>query len=152
MQSSTPLLSTLREWMEIFMRRSMQDLVRFNRSRGISMSQYSTLLRLFHEGECGVSELGEQLGVTNAAASQLVDKLVQQSLLERCEDPADRRNKIISLSTSGRDLVLESMEARLNWLNELNDTFTPEQQIQIQAALSLLIKATGPAPQEDTSD
>jgi DNA-binding MarR family transcriptional regulator len=135
MQSTNPFLSSLRQWTEVFMRRSMQDLVRFNRARGLSMSQYSTLLYLYHEGDCGVSDLGEQLGVTNAAASQMVDKLVQQGLLERCEDPIDRRNKIISLSAAGRMLVLESIEARLSWLDELNQALTPEQQIQIQAAL-----------------
>lgn len=134
------------------MQRSMHDLVRFNRSRGLSMSQFSTLLRLHHEGECGVSDLGEQLGVTNAAASQMVAKLVQQGLLERCEDPADRRNKIISLSGTGQALVLESMEARLSWLHELNEALTTEQQAQIRAALDQLIAAARPALQTDKTN
>ena len=60
---------------------------------GLSFSQINILMRLLHGGNTGVSEVGSQLGVTNAAASQAVDRLVQLGLIERTEDPDDRRAK-----------------------------------------------------------
>ena len=58
------------------MRRSMHEFLAFTRQSGISMTQLSALMRLYHGGGCGVSDLGLHLGVTNAAASQMIDKLV----------------------------------------------------------------------------
>ncbi len=123
------------------MRRSMQDLVHFTRENGLSMSQFSTILRLHHEGDCGVSDLGEHLGVTNAAASQLVDKLVQQGYVERCEDPQDRRNKILSLTQRGLHLAQESLEVRQRWQSTLVEALSPQEQEQISAALNRLTQA-----------
>jgi DNA-binding MarR family transcriptional regulator len=68
----------LRKWSETFIQRSMHESVRFSKESGLSMGQLTTLFRLYHGGICGVSDLGDHLGVTNAAASQMVDKLVQQ--------------------------------------------------------------------------
>jgi DNA-binding MarR family transcriptional regulator len=140
--SSEPQFSqVLRDWAEVFMRRSMRDFVLFTRNSGISMSQFSTLMRLFHQGGCGVSDIGEQLGITNAAASQLIDKLVQQGLVERSEDHRDRRAKHLVLTENGRTLVMESIEARRHWMEELTSALTPDDQHAITRALVILTEA-----------
>jgi len=105
------------------------------------MSQFSTLMRLFHQGGCGVSDIGEQLGITNAAASQLIDKLVQQGLVERSEDHRDRRAKHLVLTENGRTLVMESIEARRHWMEELTSALTPDDQHAITRALVILTEA-----------
>ena len=68
------------EWSEVFMRRSMRDFKRFMDDSGLSPSQINALMRLHYRGKCGVSDIGEHLGVTNAAASQMVDRMVQLGL------------------------------------------------------------------------
>jgi len=55
-------------------------------------------MQLHYKGSCGMSEISERSNVTAAAASQLVEKLVQSELIERTEDPNDRRAKQLSLS------------------------------------------------------
>jgi len=79
----TALTSVLRTWSEVFMRRSMHDFRSFSRRSGLSMSQISVLFRLHYGGQCSVSDLGDHLGVSNAASSQLVDRLVGMGLLMR---------------------------------------------------------------------
>ncbi len=59
-------------------------------------------MRLKHGGKSGVSEIGGQMGVTNAAASQAVDRLVHLGLIERTEDPDDRRAKRLTLTQAGQ--------------------------------------------------
>lgn len=131
----------MREWSEVFMHRSVHDFKHFMDDSGISMSHIHILMRLFHGGACGISDIGDQLGVTNAAASQSVDRLVQMGLLARTEDPADRRVKQVTLTERGRDLIQQGIEARRRWLEELTAVLTTEQQETIAAALKDLTAA-----------
>jgi predicted transcriptional regulator len=76
MSPTLALTEVVREWSEVFMHRSMRDFRKFMEETGLSFSQINILMRLLHGGNTGVSEIGDQLGVTNAAASQAVDRLV----------------------------------------------------------------------------
>ena len=98
MSKSDPFISTLHRWMEISMHRSMHNFLRFTRESGLSMSQIRALFHLNRKGSSGVSDLGDHLGVTSAASSQLLERLVQQNLILRTEDPNDRRVKQIVLT------------------------------------------------------
>ncbi len=141
MSTETQFSQVLREWAEVFMRRSMRDFVLFSKDSGISMSQLSTLMRLFHRGGCGVSDIGDQLGITNAAASQLIDKLVQQGLVQRSEDTHDRRVKHIALTEKGQELVQESIEVRRRWMEDLTSALSSDDQQAITRALVILTRA-----------
>jgi DNA-binding MarR family transcriptional regulator len=131
----------IREWSEVFMHRSMRDFRKFMDETGLSFSQINILMRLLHGGSTGVSEIGGQLGVTNAAASQAVDRLVQAGLIERTEDPIDRRAKKLALTPKGRALIEQGIEVRSQWVEGLTDSLTPEQQSMIISALTLLTAA-----------
>ena len=131
----------IREWSEVFMQRSMHDFRKFMEETGLSFSQINILMRLLHGGSTGVSEIGEQLGVTNAAASQAVERLVQLDLIERREDPDDRRAKQLTLTPKGRTLIEQGIEIRSKWVEGLTDALTPEQQSMIISALTLLTAA-----------
>ncbi|MBI4770665.1 MAG: MarR family transcriptional regulator [Chloroflexi bacterium] len=138
MSSPAQLTDALREWASLFMRRSMHDFMRSMKDTGLSMGQLSTLIRLHYHGPCGVSEVGGHLGVSNAAASQLVERMVQLGLLARGEDPDDRRVKQVSLTEAGRALIQRGVEAHTRWMQDLTAALNPEQQPQIVAALTLL--------------
>ena len=131
----------LRDWSETFMRRSMRDFIQFSKDSGLTLPQMSTLFHLHHGSRCGVSDIGELLGVTNAAASQMVDRLVHYELIERSEDPVDRRVKQLRLTEKGRDIVQESIEARRRWMEKLTTALTNDEQESIITALTILTNA-----------
>lgn len=87
MNSSVQVTTVVREWAEVFMRRSGRDFKRFMDATGLSFSQLNILMRLFHRGHIGVSEVGERMGVTNAAASQAVERLVQMGFVAVMKTP-----------------------------------------------------------------
>lgn len=120
------------------MRRSMRDLSAFMRSHGLTMPQVSVLFKLRYGGMCGVSDIADHLDVTSAAASQMVDRLVQQGLLARSTDPSDRRVKRIELTPLGRQLLDEAIEARMGWVTGMATILSPEEQDLIVTALGLL--------------
>ena len=140
MQSSDPLITSLQEWIEVFMRRSMRNFLQYTRESGLSMSQIGALFHIHRHGSSAVSDLGDHLGVTNAAVSQMLERMVQQKLIERSEDPNDRRVKKIVLTDLGRKTLMESVHARQAWLIDLADSMSASEQEQVQAALTLLVE------------
>jgi len=132
---------TLHAWMDVFMNRSMRGWNHFAKSAGLSMPQFSILMQLHHKGSCGVSEISERFDITNAAASQLVDKLVQSGLLERAEHPADRRAKVLSLTAQGQSLVEQGFQERHRWLEELVGSLSTEEKVKVGEALTILTAA-----------
>ncbi len=141
MVSEKTLSDVIRDWAEVFMHRSGRDFKRFMATTGLSFSQINILMRLFHSGCSSVSEIGEQMGFTNAAASQAVDRLVQLGLVVRDEHPADRRTKRLELSPAGRELIQEGIRARFQWLEDLTRSIPAEQQKAIIETLTLLTEA-----------
>ncbi len=132
---------SLRAWMDVFMHRSMRGWSHFAKSTGLSMPQFSILMQLHHKGPCGVSEISERFDVTAAAASQLVDKLVQAGYIERTEDPSDRRAKMLRLSENGSKLVDDGIQERYRWMDELASHMNPEEQAKVAEALGILTRA-----------
>jgi len=133
------LTQTLQDWIEVFMRRSMHNMLLFAKEQNLSMSQIGALMNIRRHRGCNVSDIGDELGITSAAASQMLERLVQQELIERTEDPNDRRAKQIALTDKGYQLLHESFRARYAWLGELAGSFTPDEQALIQTALHLLL-------------
>ena len=76
MSSVDPLPPILQEWIGIFMRRSMRSLIQYIKENDLSMSQIGALFQI-QRGKSNVSELGEGLGISTAAASQMLERLVQ---------------------------------------------------------------------------
>lgn len=132
---------TLRAWMDAFMHRSMRGWNHFAKSTGISMPQFSILMQLYHKGPCGMSEISDRFDITAAAASQLVEKLVQAGFLERTEDPSDRRAKLLTLSAKGSEFIKQGIEERYRWMDNLANTLSAEEQKKVNEALILLTHA-----------
>jgi len=126
--------------MDVFMHRSMRGWGLFAKSLGLSMPQFSVLMQLHHKGAFGMSEVSERFEITPAAASQLVDKLVQNGYIVREEDPNDRRAKLLNLTDKGRDLVRQGMEERYRWVNQLSERLTDEERAQVSEALDIMTR------------
>lgn len=145
---SETFVQTLMKWIEVFMRGSMHNFLLFSKQHGFSMTQVSVLFMLRRTGASSVSDIGDELQVSTAAASQLLDRLVQQDLLIRTEHPKDRRLKQIVLSNKGQAVLQEAVQARQRWLEDLVKLLPSDEQEQVITALTILIdKAT----QLDTS-
>jgi DNA-binding MarR family transcriptional regulator len=139
MQSSNPLADVLHEWINIFRRSLMGNFYTYAKNNGLTMAQFGAMLRIYHKGACGVSDIGSDLGVTNSAASQMLERLVQLKLITRTEDPNDRRVKQIVLTEKGTRIFQESNQALENWLVHLAQTMTSEEQEQVRNSLVILI-------------
>jgi DNA-binding MarR family transcriptional regulator len=129
--------STFHEGLEIVLAHIIQDFMRFMKQHGLSTPQIHALMYIYHAGECQVSDISALADVSNAAASQLVERLVQQDLVERREDPANRRTKILRLSEKGKGLIRDSVPPN-HFLMEVMASLTTDQRETVQAAFTIL--------------
>lgn len=139
MQDTHPLVVTLREWTDVSMHRSISSFVCYARESGLSISQLGSLFHIHCKGNSGVTDLGDSLGVTSSAASQMLERLVRQGLVLRTEDPSDRRVKQIVLTDKGLQVVQECIRTRQNWLSDLVETLSESEEEAIIAALNILV-------------
>ncbi len=138
MNQTDDLHQALLDWVHISMRRTMHEFTSWMNRSSLSNSQLGALMRLYYHGDCPISNIGDNLGITAAAASQMVDRLVQKGLLQRDEDPDDRRVKRVTLTNKGKTLVQEGVEARLKWLRDLETALPKAKHGDIITSLSTL--------------
>lgn len=138
MTPKNPHNDSLVELFTLFMRNSMHGAIRHSREHGLSMTQFSTLMTLHKQGPCAISEIAEELGVSSAAASQMVDRMVNDGIILRSEDPNDRRVKLISLSERGGQLLRENYDARRKWLGELIESLSDAEKQQVHQVFEIL--------------
>jgi DNA-binding MarR family transcriptional regulator len=143
MDGKGQFIQALREWVEVLMHRSMSSFLLFAKEQSLSMSQIGALLHLSRKGASGVSDIGDDLGVTSAAASQMLERLVQHDLVVRSEDPHDRRAKQIVLTERGHQVIRDSMEARQRWFVTLADVMSAEERELAVSALRVLTARAG---------
>jgi len=141
MTKSVQFSQAIRSWMDVFMHRSMRGWGHFAKSTGLSMPQFSILMQLHHRGNCGIGDISERFDITNAAASQLVDKLVQSGFIRREEDPHDRRAKLLNLTDKGRELIQQGIEERYRWVDQLAEKLTMEESAKVIAAFNIMTRA-----------
>ena len=126
------------DWSSIFMRRSMHDFMRYTRAAGISMAQINVLMWLYYHKSSEVMQLEEVMQVSRPAASQMVERMVQQGLVCRNESTIDRRARVVTLSDRGREIVEEAVNSRSKWISDLVETFSPEQKISAAKVLKMI--------------
>jgi DNA-binding MarR family transcriptional regulator len=117
-----------------------KDVVQLAAEFEISFSQMKALHVLReHDEPTSVKALGDHLGLSMAAISRAADDLVQRGLVDRIEDPGDRRIKRLSLTPTGREFVLRLIEARLAGLEEFVAGLGDDDRARIDAAITPLV-------------
>ncbi|MEV0672595.1 MarR family transcriptional regulator [Mycobacterium sp. NPDC050441] len=87
--------------------------------KGLSASATLVLVRLNREGPMRVTALAEAEGASQSGMTQLVQRLEQQGLLERCSDPDDGRACLVKVGEGGRRLWEARAVVRKRRLAEL---------------------------------
>jgi DNA-binding MarR family transcriptional regulator len=138
MSSQTDFLNVMESWASIYLFHSLTEFFNYLKLSDISMLQAYALTFIFYKGSCNISDLCEHMMVSVAAASQMVDRLEKQNLVDRTAQPGDRRVRNVVLSDQGNIFVKQSIEARQSWVKEIPAKVSEEQLDQISSALQLL--------------
>jgi len=94
-------------------------------SLDLTMGQFKAMVTLTTNGPQPVGELGRRLGLSEPAASLLVDKLAELDLAVRARDPQDGRRTLVTATPAAEELAARLREGReehiLAWLGALTD-------------------------------
>jgi DNA-binding MarR family transcriptional regulator len=106
----------------------------------LSFTQIKALCALDADGEeRSVKALAESLGLSLPAISRAVDGLFERGLVEREEDPVDRRMKRVRLTDAGRTVPAALNAGRLSALQELVVSLGEEEAAALEGALALTL-------------
>jgi DNA-binding MarR family transcriptional regulator len=119
------------------------DPIRFQlwSDRGLTMPQVRVLFELVESGDRPAGELAEALSVAPPTVTGLTDRLVKQGLVERREDPRDRRVVRLALTEEGRALTMEIAEKSKAYLLDVFEHVQAGQLETICVALEELAAA-----------
>lgn len=92
----------------------------------LTMQQLKLVALLRAHGPLGGHELARHLEVSMPTVSGIVDRLVERGMVERRDDPADRRVRLAALSAAGEAFVSELDVAGWNVGVEILETMEVE--------------------------
>jgi DNA-binding MarR family transcriptional regulator len=108
-----------------------------------TIRQHEVLRLLADRGPLAMHELAQFLGISRSSATEVVDRLVTHGLLERRQDPIDRRTVQVALTVRARSLAAQVRRALkpgfATLLSVLDDC-------ELATLVGLLEKLAKPAP------
>ena len=118
-----------------------RDVLQLATENEISFSQMKALHALReHQEPMPVNAVADRLGISLAAMSRAADGLVQRGLVDRLEDPEDRRIKRLSLTPAGDELVRKLIQSRLAGIEGFVDSLSAKEQALLEKALGPILE------------
>lgn len=107
----------------------------------MTIAQLRVLFRLRSRGPMTSGHLAAALGVTLPTVTSVIDRLVRHGLVERRDDPADRRRVIVALAPEGQATLERIQEGRRARLARAIETMDPDAREKLVAGLRALVEA-----------
>lgn len=118
--------------------RSIRAQVRQHRTPGLSLPQFRTLGFLDQHAGASLSDVAEHLGVTLPSMSKMVDSLVEEKLVTREFDAADRRRMILDVTPRGRSLLIAARADAQADLAHMFETLPASKRATLSEAMDIL--------------
>lgn len=107
----------------------------------LTLVQFGCLMVLGDGAVRSVGEVSEVLGRSMSATSRLLDQLVKRDLVDRAEDPNDRRARRVTISPGGRKFLTSMMRMRARAELRLLAYLDPEEREAAMRGIELLREA-----------
>ena len=108
------------------------------RGLGIGESDFAVLEALLHKGPLPVNTIGGLVHLTSGSITAAVDRMEAKGLVERQNDPSDRRARIVHLTDAGRKLISCAFADHEAAMEKACAGLTPQERTQAAALLKKL--------------
>jgi len=106
-------------------------------SLGLGFSDFAVMEYLLHKGPSPVNIIGAKIRLSSGSITAAIDRLERKGMVERRDDPADRRARIVHLTTEGRKVIECAFADHEAAMERATSGLTPEERT---LAISLLRK------------
>jgi MarR family 2-MHQ and catechol resistance regulon transcriptional repressor len=93
---------------------------------------------LLHKGPLPVNTIGKKVLLTSGSITTAIDRLEERGLVERCDDPDDRRVRIVSLTREGTNRAEVAFAKHRIHIEEATSALNKEEQKVLLALLKKL--------------
>jgi DNA-binding MarR family transcriptional regulator len=114
----------------------------------VTPTQLRILVMIASRGPLNLGAVARALDVHPSNATRACDRLVAAGLLDRRDDPADRRNLQLQLTSQGRRVVDEVMDRRRHAISEVLDRMPALERTALVPVLVTFAQAAGELPDE----
>lgn len=104
------------------------------------VTQVRALVVIASRGSVSLGELSEATNIHLTRASRLCDRLVAKGLIDRADDPSNRRQLTLTLTATGHQVVQEVMRRRRGAIQPILDRMTTQMTIQRRADVVSLLR------------
>jgi DNA-binding MarR family transcriptional regulator len=111
-------------------------------SLDLTMGQFKAMATLTMFGPQAVGGLGRKLGLSEPAASLLVDKLEELDLAVRERDPADRRRTLVRATPKAEELAGRLREGRREHVTRMLGELTSEELAGLASGLHGILRVS----------
>ena len=118
----------------------------------LTLAQARALRAIGEHADCTMSDLARRLGISLSAATGLVDRLVQNGVVERQGHPRDRRLVYLRLSRVGRRARAALIREKRRQMEAMLGHLSAEQLNRIVDGLALLRAALGGTARRDEEE
>jgi DNA-binding MarR family transcriptional regulator len=112
----------------------------------VSLPQLRVLVMVASRGPLNLSAVARGLGVHPSNATRACERLVVAGLLDRRDDPADRRNLVLELTAAGHGLVRRVMDHRRAAIGDVLDRMPVAERRALVPVLRSFAAAGGEVP------
>ena len=112
--------------------------MRAQRSNDLSVPQFRTLAYISRHPCCSLTAVADFIGLTLPAMSTLVNGLVEQGLVLRAIDPADRRRVLLTVTETGIAVHRCALDGAEAWLTARVAALGDDQRAAVLAAMEAL--------------
>jgi DNA-binding MarR family transcriptional regulator len=106
--------------------------------RDLSLTSVSTLSTLDRTGPRRVTDLAMAQGITQPSVTSLVTALERAGLVERRNDPADRRVVLVAITAAGSEYLHARRRANIEAFVQLIERLPPDEAAALAAAIPAL--------------
>lgn len=115
----------------------------------VTTPQLRVLVLIANRGPQNLGAVAVELRVHPSNATRTCDRLVQAGLIERGEDPQDRRLSRLVLTAKGTQLVEQVMSHRREAIAAVLEHLTPQTRESLTEAMDAFAQASGEAETDD---
>jgi DNA-binding MarR family transcriptional regulator len=117
----------------------------------VTLAQYRALVVLATDGTQSLRELALALGVHTSTATRMCDRLVRKRLVRRRQSRQDRREVVLDLTPSGRELVVDVTARRRAEIARIVARVPRSERESLVRALTAFGTAAGEVPEQSWS-
>jgi DNA-binding MarR family transcriptional regulator len=108
---------------------------------GLTITQLRSLFLIVNRGSTNFKKLADALKVTPSNVTGIIDRLEEQDLVSRTQNPEDRREMTLQATDKGKALVFSLRETEIEQMTRILSLLSLEELTSLAKGFSAFVKA-----------